>query len=136
MAFQLNKTFTAEKANSGVEFEYVDPATGKGTGAFVTMRGFESKAYRDYQTEKSRKELTKKAKDKELEAPKTAEELHEEAVDMFVVLFAGWRGFTDESGNEIKPDDSIAWQAFDQSEPLRSQALAAITGPASFLPSA
>ena len=131
MAFQLNKTFTAEKANKGVEFEYIDPATGECTGAFVTMYGFESKAYRDFQTEKSRKKLA----DKKRDTFQTAEEQHAEAVEMFVALFASWRGFVDSEGVEVKADKETVYQAFDQSEPLRSQALAAITGPASFLPS-
>ena len=132
MTFQLNKTFTADKANKGVEFEYIDPSTGECTGAFVTMYGFESKAYRNYQTEKSRKKLAEKKRD----TFQTAEDQHAEAVEMFVALFASWRGFVDSDGKDVEPDKDTVYLAFDQSEPLRSQALAAITAPASFLPSA
>ena len=96
------------------------------------MYGFESKAYRDFQTEKSRKKLA----DKKRDTFQTAEEQHAEAVEMFVALFASWRGFVDSEGAEVKADKETVYQAFDQSEPLRSQALTAITGPASFLPSA
>lgn len=132
MAFQLNKTFTADKANKGVEFEYIDPSTGECTGAFVTMYGLESKSYRNYQTEKSRKKLAEKKRD----TFQTAEDQHAEAVEMFVALFASWRGFVDSDGKDVNPDKDTVYLAFDQSEPLRSQALAAITAPASFLPSA
>lgn len=95
----LTKTNFAESAEAGHEFELLLP-TGESTGAFIKVRGDQSKTVKAYARKKFNEfELKKKAarargKDDDL----TLEEAEELAIEAAVIRIIGWRGIGDDNG--------------------------------------
>jgi hypothetical protein len=104
MSFDLAKSNLSVKAEKGYEFELIVPGTYDApTGAFVTVRGAESKAVRDYSRRKfnefqARQKIDKKrGKDSDDFSLDEAEEL---AVESAIVRIIGWKGIQEE-GKEV-----------------------------------
>lgn len=99
----LSKNNFAEAAESGYEFELKLP-TGELTGAFVTIRGDQSKTVKAYQRKKfndyKAKEQAAKRRGKDPEEI-TLDEAEELAVESAIVRIIDWRGITD-GGEEVK----------------------------------
>lgn len=90
----LKKTNIAADAEAGVEVELIHPATGEGTGGFVTVRGEHSKVVQAFARKRlnefQKREKMAKGKGKELEF--TTEELESMSVENAVNRIITWRG--------------------------------------------
>lgn len=97
----LSKKDFTQAAEAGYEFELVLP-TGEQSGAFVTIRGDESKTVKAYArrkyTEYQQREQAMKRRGKTSEL--TLEEAEELAVEAAVVRLISWKGLG-EAGKEL-----------------------------------
>ena len=101
--FDLSKNNFAEIAEAGYEFELKLPGTGEGTGAFITIRGDQSKTVKAYARKKyaefKLKEQQAKRRGKEAE-DMTLDEAEELAIESAIVRVIDWKGLA-ENGKEI-----------------------------------
>lgn len=118
---EFNALDTATKAEEGIEFEIMSPATGKGMGAFLTIKGADSKAYK-----KAHKEAMKRASDET-----TMEDV---ASEVAISCATGWRGLT-EGGVEMRFSEDSLRRLFASSPTVRDQAIAVQKSRARFLAS-
>jgi hypothetical protein len=92
----------SETSEAGYEFELVWPPTGERTGAFVKVRGAESKVARAYArkkyTEYRQKEITAKRKGREEEM--SLEDAEDMAIESCITRIISWRGLG-EAGTEV-----------------------------------
>lgn len=92
----------SETSEAGYEFELVWPPTGEKTGAFVKVRGAESKIARAYARKKyseyRQKEVMAKRKGRDEEM--SLEDAEDMAVETAVTRIMAWRGIT-EDGVEV-----------------------------------
>lgn len=100
--FDLSKNNFAEAAEVGYEFELKLP-TGGVTGAFVTVRGDQSKTVKAYSRKKyaefKQKEQVARRRGKEVE-DMSLEEAEDLAVESAIVRIIGWKGIA-EGGKEV-----------------------------------
>lgn len=103
MSFDLSKNNFGEAAEAGYEFELKLPGTGEGTGAFITVRGDQSKTVKAYARKKyaefKLKEQQARRRGKEPE-DMTLDEAEELAVEAAIVRVISWRGI-DEDGKPV-----------------------------------
>lgn len=103
MSFDLSKNNFAETAEAGYEFELKLPGTGEGTGAFITIRGDQSKTVKAYARKKyaefKLKEQQAKRRGKEAE-DMTLDEAEELAIESAVIRVIDWKGIA-ESGKDV-----------------------------------
>lgn len=103
MSFDLSKNNLSEIAEAGYEFELTLPGTGDPTGAFITVRGNESKTVKAYGRKKYNeyklREQQAKRRGKDVE-DLTLEEAEDLAVESTIVRIIGWRGIND-NGKEV-----------------------------------
>ena len=103
MSFDLSKNNFAESAEAGFEFELKLPGTGEGTGAFITIRGDQSKTVKAYARKKyaefKLKEQQAKRRGKEAD-DMTLDEAEELAIESAVVRVIDWKGIA-ENGKDI-----------------------------------
>ena len=117
MALDLAITNVAAAAESGYEFELLHPATGEGTGGFLTIRGENSRTVQQHArkvvTEMQKREKVAKGKGKDVDL--TIAELEASAVERAVVRIISWKGiqengedvpFTKENAERILKDHS------------------------------
>ena len=117
MALDLAITNVAAAAESGYEFELLHPATGEGTGGFLTIRGENSRTVQQHArkvvTEMQKREKVAKGKGKDEDL--TISELEDMAVERAVVRIISWKGiqengedvpFTKENAERILKDHS------------------------------
>lgn len=101
--FDLSKNNLAEIAEAGYEFELKMPGSGEPTGAFVTVRGAQSKAVKAFArklyNEFRMKEQAAKRRGKEVE-DLTLEEAEDLAAETAVVRIISWKGIADQ-GKEV-----------------------------------
>lgn len=92
----------SETSEAGYEFELVWPPTGEKTGAFVKVRGAESKVARAYARKKyaeyRQKELMAKRKGREEEM--SLEDAEDMAIESCITRIISWRG-VGEAGVEV-----------------------------------
>jgi len=103
MSFDLSKNNFAESAEAGYEFELKLPGTGEGTGAFITIRGDQSKTVKAYARKKyaefKLKEQQAKRRGKEAE-DMTLDEAEELAIESAIVRVIDWKGIA-ENGKDV-----------------------------------
>lgn len=103
MSFDLSKNNFAEVAEAGYEFELKLPGTGEGTGAFITVRGDQSKTVKAYARRKysefKLKEQQAKRRGKEVEDI-TLDEAEELAIESAVIRVIDWKGIA-ENGKDV-----------------------------------
>lgn len=99
----LSKANYAEAAEAGYEFELKYP-TGENTGAFITVRGDESKIVKAYRRKKfnefEARRIAAKRRGKEMDEI-TLDEAEELAIEAAIMRVIDWRGITD-GGEEVK----------------------------------
>jgi hypothetical protein len=121
--FDLSKNNLAEAAEAGFEFELRVPGTNEATGAFVTVRGSESKKVKEYarktynQIRMKEQALKKRGKDPE---EMTLEEAEELAIDSAIVRVISWRGIA-EAGEEVQFTKENAQRIFKEHSWIREQ---------------
>lgn len=99
MALDLGVTNLAEQAEAGYTFEVLHPVTEEGTGAFITVRGDQSKIVQAF-GRKRFAVLQKKQQKQGKNADFSLDELEEMAVEAAVVRIKNWKGFEDK-GSDI-----------------------------------
>jgi len=121
--FDLSKNNLAEAAEAGFEFELRVPGTNEPTGAFVTVRGSESKKVKEYarktynQIRMKEQALKKRGKDPE---DMTLEEAEELAIESAIVRVISWRGIA-EAGEEVQFTKENAQRIFKEHSWIREQ---------------
>ena len=105
MGFDLNKKNLSEIAEAGYEFELRIPKSNEKTGAFVTVRGDQSKIVKAHIRKKfdeiQVREANNKRKGKAGEVPPmTLEEYEEDAIKEAVVRIISWKGI-EEDGKPV-----------------------------------
>lgn len=130
MALDLAITNIAAQAESGYEFELLHPATGEGTGGFLTIRGEKSKIVQNHArkvvNEMLKREKVARGKNKDVDL--SIEEHESLAIDRAFVRIISWRGiqedgqdvpFTRENAERILKDHPWIREAvFEESENL------------------
>lgn len=110
MAFDLKKNNLAEQSETGYEFELVYPATGEAVDAFITVRGNESKAVKNFLRKRFNENQVLVKKGKKKDDSITIEEFLDNQIELAVVKTIGWRGiqvdgadlpFTQENAEKI-----------------------------------
>lgn len=125
MALDLNKNNVAEMAEAGYEFELIVPGTVEGTGAFITVRGSESKSAREFARKKfkemQRAEAMAKKRGKEV-PEKELEDIEYELLDLAVTRIIDWRGIT-EGDKEVPFTAENAKRIMSEHNWIRDEAL-------------
>lgn len=95
--FDLSKNNFAQAAEDGYEFELMLP-TGEKSGAFLTIRGDQSKTVKAYARKKysefKMKEQAARRRGKDND-DMTIEEAEDLAIEAAIVRLIGWKGITD-----------------------------------------
>jgi hypothetical protein len=103
MTFDLKNHNYTEIAEAGYEFELKLPGTGEGTGAFITVRGDQSKTVKAFGRKKysefKLREQQAKRRGKEAEEM-TLEEAEELSIESATVRIISWKNIT-EGGKEV-----------------------------------
>lgn len=98
MSFDLNKNNFADAAEAGYEFELLLPGTQEPTGAFITVRGEQSKTVKAYARKKyaefKLREQQAKRRGKDVD-DMTLEEAEELSIESAIVRVIGWKGITE-----------------------------------------
>jgi hypothetical protein len=98
MSFDLNKNNFADAAEAGYEFELLLPGTQEPTGAFITVRGDQSKTVKAYARKKYAefrlREQQAKRRGKDVEEM-TIEEAEELSIESAIVRVIGWKGISE-----------------------------------------
>lgn len=122
--FDLSKNNLSEIAELGYEFEVKMP-DGSATGAFITVRGEQSKKaqahVRKMFAEYQAKELAAQRRGKQLD-PITLEEAEERNAETAAVRTISWRGFG-EKGQEIPFTPENAKRIYLEHEWIRDQVM-------------
>lgn len=93
---KLSQFDTRTKSDSGVEFELCLLKDGSGSGAFITVQGLDSKAYRDYLDERAQLQLEAEASGKK-QVEMTA---NERGAELAAMLTVKWRGLENDDGSD------------------------------------
>ena len=103
MTFDLKNHNYTEIAEAGYEFELKLPGTGEGTGAFITVRGDQSRTVKAFGRKKysefKLREQQAKRRGKDVE-DMTLEEAEELSVESAVVRIISWKNIT-EAGKDV-----------------------------------
>ena len=125
MALDLAKNNLSVAADIGFEFEVRLPGTNEGTGAFITVRGEESKTVKAFGRNKfkeyQQKQQQAKRRGKDVDEM-TLEEAEELSVETAVVRVMSWRGITD-GGEEVKFSAETAAKIFKEHSWIREQVM-------------
>lgn len=118
----LSKTNFANAAEAGYEFELMLP-TGEATGAFIKVRGDQSKTVKAFARKKFNEFEVKKAaarrRGKEEESI-TLDEAEELAIESAIVRVISWRGIT-ENGEDVPFNEENAKRIFKEHSWIREQ---------------
>ena len=130
MALNLSVLNVSEVSESGIEIEFVHPATGEGLDAWVRVRGKDSRTVQNHARKvvNDMQKREKIAKGKNKDADMSIEELEMLAVERAVVRIISWRGieedgqpvpFTVENATRILKDNPwIREQVIENSDDL------------------
>lgn len=125
MALDLAKNNLSVAADIGFEFEVKLPGTNEATGAFITVRGEESKTVKAFGRNKfkefQQKQQQAKRRGKDVDEM-TLEEAEELSVETAVVRVLSWRGITD-GGEEVKFSPETATKIFKEHAWIREQVM-------------
>ena len=97
----LQKTNYAEAAEAGYEFELKKPGTGEGLGAFIKVRGDQSKVVRAWSRRKATEFQMKTLKSKDKDKPMSMDEVEDFGVEQAINRIISWRGISDDGVNEL-----------------------------------
>ena len=102
MALNLSVLNVSEVSESGIEIEFVHPATGEGLDAWVRVRGKDSRTVQNHARKvvNDMQKREKIAKGKNKDADMSIEELEMLAVERAVVRIISWRGI-EEDGQPV-----------------------------------
>lgn len=81
---EIESLYTAPAHEEGAEVQLKDPVSGKAMDAWITVRGVDSKSFREAQ---------RKMKRNIIEAVREKKELTEDEYDLIVECSIDWRGF-------------------------------------------
>jgi len=125
MGFDLVTNNLADKAEAGYEFELTIPGSDTPTGAFIKVRGSQSKIVRAYGRKKfeelRQRAVIAKRKGKDVDDI-DLEEAEDMAVERAVVKVISWKGF-EEDGKEVKPTEENFKRIMREQDWIRSQVL-------------
>jgi hypothetical protein len=120
----LKKTNYAESAEAGYEFELLLPGTNEPSGAFITVRGDQSKTVKAYARKKygefKAREQMNRRRGKEEEM--TLEEAEDLAIEAAVVRVIGWKGISD-GGDTVAFNKENATRVFREHPWIREQVM-------------
>lgn len=125
MSFDLEKNNLSIAAEAGYEFELIFPATEEKTGAFIKVRGEESKVVKAFgrkkfaEYEAKRIQATRKGKEN---APQDLDDLEDSAIDAAVSRIISWRGISD-GGVEVVFTPEVAKKILKEHSWIRQQVL-------------
>ncbi len=123
MGFDLVTNNLADKAEAGYEFELTIPGSDTPTGAFIKVRGSQSKIVRAYGRKKfeelRQRAVIAKRKGKDVEDI-DLEEAEDMAVERAVVKVISWKGF-EEDGKEVPFTKENATRIFKEHSWIRDQ---------------
>lgn len=94
MGISLDKFDTKTKANAGVEVELRDLRTGAGSGAFITLLGFESDVCVEFLDARAKKYL--------LDPKQSEQSANSRAIDLLVACTTSWRGLDNPDGTQLE----------------------------------
>lgn len=124
MSFDLAKNNLSVAADVGFEFELKMP-TGDSTGAFITVRGEESKTVKAFGRNKykefQQKQQQARRRGKEAD-DLSLEEAEDMAIDTAIVRVLDWRGITD-GGVEVPFSKEAAARIFKEHSWIREQVM-------------
>jgi hypothetical protein len=124
MSFDLAKNNLSVAADVGFEFELKMP-TGDATGAFITVRGEESKTVKNFgrnkykEFQQKQQQARRRGKDAD---DLTLEEAEDMAIETAVVRVMDWRGITD-GGVEVPFSKEAATRIFKEHSWIREQVM-------------
>lgn len=125
MSFDLAKNNLSAAADIGFEFELIYPATEEKTGAFITVRGEESKVVKAFGRKKfaeyEAKRIQQARKGKE-NAPQDLDDLEDSAIEAAVARIISWRGISD-GGVEVVFTPETAKKILKEHSWIRQQVL-------------
>lgn len=105
---EFAKLLTADDHEAGAEMEILHPVTGAKTGAFLLVRGVDSRTFRTASSEFNRKRAAKDSDDDAL------------SLDLTVSIVCGWRGIKQDG--EDKPFSKESVRAMMEGSPkIRAQ---------------
>lgn len=138
MALDLSVSNVSQWSEAGHRMELVIPGTYSGSGAFVTIRGTESKIAKTYLRKKfleyQREELAKaRNKSKQKDEVKTIEELEEENTELAITRIISWEGIIDE-GKDVPFNSDNARRILTEHSWIRDQILEESNNLANFRP--
>jgi hypothetical protein len=130
----LQKTNYADVAEAGYEFELKLPGSGEGTGAFIKVRGDQSKAVRSWSRRKATEFQMKSLKGKDKDKPMSVDEVEDFAIEQAVNRIISWRGFTEDDVNEIPFTPENAERILKENPWIREQVMEEAQELLNFLP--
>lgn len=123
----LNDLDLSAAAERGYEFELRHPGTQAPLGMFVTVQGEDSDTYQAELRAMQQRRLTGR------QAPRTVEQIDEQALDLLVLATIGWRGIQ-RDGSELPCTPENVRAVYRKFRWVREQVDAAVGDRANFLP--
>lgn len=118
-------------AETGARLELMHPTTNAPTGAWITLLGADSEAYRERQRALQRKRFDRMAKQRRMAI--SPEELEAEGLDLLVASTTGWGGL-EQAGVPIPFSPGAARELYAKRRWIREQVEEFIGDRANFLP--
>lgn len=106
---EFENLLTEDVHEAGAEMEIKDPATGEKTGAFLLIKGVDSKTFRAALTDYNRKRLDPKADQEAM------------SIDLLVAATDGWRGIKEGGADKAFSKDAVR-TLYAKSPAIRQQA--------------
>jgi hypothetical protein len=109
---KLSKFDTRTKANSGVEIELIDLATGMASDASITVLGTDSDVFKRANAERARVAVERiRARGK---AEVDAEESEDDSYHLLAAVTVGWKGLENEDGTPLAFSKQAAFDLYKQ----------------------
>lgn len=103
MGLNLTKNNLSDKAEAGFEFEVTMPGSGEPLGAFITVRGKESKIVQAFARRKfnemQRRDAEAKRRGKEVEF--NLDQAEDDVIERAVTHIISWRGIEEGEGKNV-----------------------------------
>lgn len=101
MAFNIKTQNLSDQAEAGYEFELIYPSTGEPLGAFIKVKGKESKSVKAFLRRRADENQILIKKGKKKSDDMTYADLIDLQVELAVEQTIGWRGIETEDGVEL-----------------------------------
>ena len=122
----LSKTNVAQLEEAGYEFELIVPDTVEGTGAFIKVRGKDSKIARQHSRKMFQEAQMKeqKARRQGKDAPQpTLEEIEESINKTAYLRIISWRGMSEDGKTELPFNEENALRILNEHDWIRTAVL-------------